>query len=274
MNKNILNYSTKINNKKQLIFVGHFDIGEKYNDDMKNLIKEANRTEGDILILVGDINIENKIASYIQNDIEGLKLLYEKRLNSCNSVCTFSQLPKNEKEIYNIIDIDFYENVIIFLKNKYPKLFEKIKNNNEYKDDLTEIVHKHILPKTIQQRIDDYNFSSNKKIIIENEKNLRNRVKRRTSYNKHWSNISDFKSNDKGVFIGDTQIISATNSPLCRGIMFALHEKIWMTNYEKIIYFLENRHERFVKKGLEFFQKFYKELPYLNKDEKEIIFFK
>ena len=258
---------------KQLIYVGHFDIGECYSKKTEKLINQAKTMEGDIIVLVGNIGVENKIITYINQGIEGLRTLYEERLNSCTSICQLHQLPKNTEEIHKIIDLEFYEETTLFLKKEHLKIYNSIKNNSHYKEDLTSILNKVIVPQTIQKRIDSYGFTMDRKIIIEKEKYLRNRVKNKTKNDAPWTEIGSFEENGKGTFIGSTQIISTQKVAICRGIMFSLYEKIWLTKYTKIIHFLEKKHERSTKKGFEFFEKYYRELDYLKRESKDVVFF-
>lgn len=139
-------------------------------------------------------------------------------------------------------------------------------------EDLTVILNEIIVPSAIDKRIDSYAFETTRKVIIEKEKHLRNRVKYKTDKNAPWTKISTFEKNEEGTFIGSTKIVNAHKMPLCRGIMFSFYEKTWCTEYNKIIHLLEKKHERSTKKGFEFFKQYHHELGYLNRELKEVTF--
>jgi len=249
----------------KLIFTGHFDVGEKPNDNILTLVEEAKNIEGDIVVLAGDIGVEERLVAYITKGIRGIVDIYNKREFSCKSSCILEQLPKNN-QIENIIDIEFFEKTADYVKKDSPGLYKSILNGTFNEAKLIKILNEKIIPEEIEKRLSIYNFE-NRNLWLVKEKNLRNivtkRTKKKTQPKKTWRVISDFHENYKGTFINGEMIKNEKDIPLCRGIMFAFYEKVLEKGYNSIVHLVENRHYRSIKKGLDLFLEYYQELPYI-----------
>ncbi len=88
---------------------------------------------------------------------------------------------------------------------------------------------------------------------------------------KNWTSIKGYLNNGDGVWIKQEQIINEKHNPLCRGIMFALHEKLWNLGYLNMYFMIEQRHFSSVKKSADLFLSSYNDLNYLNKQQMNII---
>ena len=251
---------------KTLIFTGHFDVGERLTESTQYIVDEAKSMNGDIVVLVGDIGVADKIIAYIKDGVNGVVDIYKKRLFSCQSACVLEQLPKHNVE--NIIDEEFFVESTGFLKEKFPVLFHKIEANSNYNiAEFNRILNKYIIKQAIDKRIKEYDFT-NRKVYVYTEKSLRNlvtkRTKIKTNATRTWTTLKSFVAGSNGVYIDGEQIVNKNNNPVCRGIMFAFYEKIFQLNYDSIIHLIEKRHYRSIKKGFDLFQKNYKDLRYLN----------
>ena len=257
--------------KGTIIFTGHFEIGEKYSAEMKEMITFGKTIEGKPLILVGDIDITNKLVTYIRRGLNGLILLYRIRESNCSSECVLDQLPKTDEEIINRIDISIFDFMSEYVKERYSQLYKQIANHSFTKKDLDEILNNEIVPIIIKKRITEYGYDK-ENVIIMRCKYLRNIVKRRVSENKlkNWTHHSKFSKGDSGIYLEKEQIVSEIGNPLCRGIMFAFYEEIWNLGNLNLFHVVEKRHQRSIQKGIDLFLNNYKELIYLSSKEMNI----
>ncbi len=153
---------------KTLIFVGHFEIGEKYSNETKKLIHFSKKYPNyDKAILINDIGLFQKYEYYSKKDIKGLQIEYHRRLWCAVGDCLISQLPNTDKEILKVVDIKQFDYIKTYLKEN------KTVNNKEYS--IETIINKEIIPILIKKRIDEYSFK-NDRIVLFTEKHLRNVV--------------------------------------------------------------------------------------------------
>ena len=243
--------------KETIIFTGHFDIGETFSSEMQALIAYGKTMEGVPLILVGDIAITQKLVTYIREGFNGLFVLYCKRELNCNSECVLLQLPKTKEGIRNRINIEVFEFMTNYIKERHPKMYQQILDNNYSKTALDWILNNHIVPILINKRIAAYGYSPEEVIVIR-EKSLRNIVKRRLSEKKSnkrkWTHLSKLNKDESGIYIGKEKIVSELGNPLCRGIMFAFYEELWKLDCENMYYIVEQRHQQSIHKGIELFR--------------------
>ena len=228
-------------NGKTIIFVGHFEIGEKFTKETQDLINFSKNFKNDIAILVNDIGLFQKYEYYSKKDIKGLIIEYNRRIWCAESECIISQLPKSDDEIVNIVDIEQFN----FIKNY---LLEKQASNNKIFSTET-ILNNEIIPILIQQRINDYSFKE-LPIKIFNEKHLRNVVERRIKVNKikTWKILKGYAENSNGIYINNEMVINGNKHPVCRGITFAFFETIAELGYENIKFLIEKKHFNFLSK--------------------------
>lgn len=258
--------------ENRLIFTGHFDVGEKCTDKVLSIVNEAKFLDGQIVVLVGDIAITQKVITYIQHGLDGLIMLYHIREFMCESACILEQLPENESEILSRIDVDVYEFISSHLQQYHNKLYNHILKRNYCKKSLDSILNREVVPELIQSRVLQYGLAYNNTLIF-TEKYLRNIVMRRVSAKrkaiKKWNEMKSFNKDSYGCYIDNELIVNGNGSPLCRGIVFAFYESIWNLKFEIIDHYIEKRHKSSISKGLNLFLNNYHHLNYLNTGIKE-----
>jgi len=262
--------------KETIIFTGHINLGEKITPKIINIVNKAKNENNKLLILIGDIDFENKLIDYIQNGKEGTIQNYLKRLECNETGCVLSQLPKNKKDINANIDFNCYEEIERYIFNKYNTLLNEIKNvdfridkNKKVYSMFKKIIDLEIKPILIRKITDNYNV--NNPIIIF-EKKIRNKVRHKLSLsrNKNWGQII-FKKN-KEIFIDNNKIMNDKGNILCRGIIFGLYEYIAENQYTEVKHFIEEKHFISIYKGWELYAKFQSKIKHLNNNIEKVEF--
>ncbi len=262
---------------KTIVFTGHINLGEKITSEVMNTINKAKNENNKTLILIGDIDFENKVLNYLKKGNLEIINNYLDRLDCNNSGCVASQLPKNERDIKKIIDFDtfefikehFYNNHYI-LYNKIKKLDDLlIKKNNVYSD-FKKVIDLEVKPIIINKIIGVYNL---KFPLIVYEKKLRNKVRQKLnkSRSKNWMTIVNKKENE--FFINDQKIMNSKGNILCRGIIFCMYEFIAEKNYKVVKHFIEEKHYLPLYKGWILFNESQKNIKHLKNKINSVEFF-
>lgn len=239
----------------KIIFTGHFDIGEKLNDSARTLVQRAAHLPDKKIILIGDIGVEDKLNAFVRKGLEGIVLTYHLRHHCAETECVLAQLPKTEKEIIETIDLNQYEQMVDIMKNKYPDILSGLKKNEPTAlSEFKKIRNDFLVNQLIQDRVQLYGLNAEETILVK-EKSLRNRVGRRVKKGsgKSWSQFSGFVKDENGVKLNDEIIVNANQKPVCRGIIFALHELVAEKGFTEIDYFIEERHRSLIEKGWQLF---------------------
>lgn len=239
-------------------FVGHYDIGEKLSQKTINLIKMSlDNGDKNFIVLVGDIAVKEKMELFYQKGYQGIKESYLNRLRCAKSKCNLSQLPKNDEEIHQLIDIKTFEKGIKILKQHCGELFFEAPNYST-------IIQDKVIPTLIEERINSYNLSAHCLLVL-SERKLRNMasIRLRSKSNKTWRNISSIRINNNGVFLGNQQLTTENRVPMCRAITFMMNEYLASHNYHSIDYYLEKRHYQSLFLGWINYEKHQTQLSYM-----------
>ena len=143
-----------------LIFAGHFDIGEKVNQVQKETIERAKVLDGDLAILIGDIGFALGLATYAKGGLDAVVEGYKIRLvqADCNaSKCIAAQLP-SVHEIPSIIDEAQYKKAIGILSERYESVLDSLRSGSvgEVKAEYNKIIREEIVPELIKDRLTEY----------------------------------------------------------------------------------------------------------------------
>lgn len=240
---------------KEIIFFGHFDIGEKCTSKTKHLLDEVKHLEEDFIVLVGDIGVDVKFINYIQGGIDGLYNTYLQRFQCANSTCIRDQIITSYDDFLKSVDASQYEMIKKEILVRNPILLDELMTDNPPKtstSELRSIIKDVIDEQIIPQRLAIYGL---KNVVVVSERNLRNVVSQRLKKkrNKNWIGIIDKR-----------QILTENENPSCRGIMFALFEKLVTMGYREITFFIEFKHLSAITKGWLLFQYNQHKLLYLD----------
>ena len=206
--------------EKTLNFAGAFTIGERKTEAHQRTIDEVLQHDGDLAMLVNDIDFGKKLAFYSSFGFDFVLRQYnQRRVKKCGSTqdtCTI--YPADE--LPRIVDEGLYKTVADTLKKKG---FGIKPTNEGYQT----ILREEIVPDLISRRISDYGLDSNQ-IQVYSERALRNLVAYRMHKmrNKDWPNI--LKQ------IGMENAVRNKNTPVCSGILLALYEKVALVGYTRI----------------------------------------
>ena len=201
---------------KNIIFAGHFSLGEKRTPAQIKTIEEALKLEGDLGIVVNDIGFRRRLI-YASCYGEG----------SLPMRCTKPSCGMSRSKIATEIEVNLEEYSLareLFLKNYKKNIFEA-----ETDKEAPKIIKKEVIPSLVELRLKAYGVSIPKNRIFLETK-LRNyagdRLKRaRFKNNSGWiSYLKDFPFS-----------LSSDSTPNCRAIMLASYEKAANLGYNKII---------------------------------------
>ena len=170
-------------NSKKLIFVGHFDIGERFTKNTQILANEAIKEKDAVFcVLIGDMDLNRKVKEYLSNGINGIKGIYQARMDCAKSECVLHQLPKTDKGLNQLIDTSHYQKIVEHINNK--------PTNKSHLELIKEVV-----ANLIEQRIEEYGIP-NKRLLIMTETRCRNRatnrIKPKGKYS--WHQIKGFRT--------------------------------------------------------------------------------
>lgn len=218
-----------------IIFAGHFTVGEKINESQLKSIKEAIKTNGDLAILVNDIDFKRKLQFF---EIGGKKMVirhYGSR-KKCGTTAPLCELPEYD-ELPNLIDWDFYEMALA-----------KIKSSNLKID---EVLRKEIIPTAIEKRLKQYKISNNiTKIFTERE--LRNVASIR---------LANSRRNGEKSWIPLLEKANISKIPVCGAIMLALYEKLSKAGYISLVQLYAKEDMKAIENGTKLCSTLHKHFP-------------
>ena len=197
-----------------IIFAGHFTVGEKINESQIKSIEAAKKINGDLAVLVNDIDFKRKLQFF---EIGGKDMVikhYGSR-KKCGTTAPLCELPEYN-ELPNLIDWDFYEMALAKIKKVKLKI--------------DEVLRKEIIPQAIQQRLTEYKIDA--KIFTERE--LRNVASIRLSNSRRNGTKSWIPLLEKANLLKDVKA-SVSEIPVCRAIMLALYEKLSEAGYISLV---------------------------------------
>lgn len=222
VNKNIM----------KIIFAGHFAIGEKINEDQLKSIDAAKNINGDLAILVNDIDFKRKLQFF---DIGGKEMVikhYGSR-KKCGATAPLCELPEYNK-LPNMIDWDFYK--MALTKIKKSKLT------------IDEVLRKEIIPIAIEQRLKEYKIEkATTKIFTERE--LRNIASSRLDSSRKTGEKSWIPLLEKVNIIEDITA-NISKIPVCGSIMLALYEKLSESGYVSLIHIEPEENKKAIENGI------------------------
>lgn len=230
---------------KKIIFAGHFAIGERSNVVQKNTIEQAKKMDGDLAILVNDLDVKRKILYY---QIGGREMLikYCGRRKRCGVTQPLCELPEFD-ELPKIIDWDFYESAL-----------RKIIELNS-KEEIDELLREKIISDYVQKRLEYYKLDSSQVLIL-TERRLRNIAGTRMSNsgrNKKSSWLSLF---EKAGVVDEVQA-HVSKIPICVGLSVALYETAVKAGYEYLVELAETRDKKSVEKGFALYASLHDNFP-------------
>jgi hypothetical protein len=246
----------KNNLEKEIVFAGHFELFEKITAKHKKTVEDAKKIKGDLAILIGDIGVSEKLEAFIESGTDGLKYIYQRRIDCAKSLCTISQLPK-PKSILKIVDIEQYKIAEKVLK-KYPDIMTYIENKKDSSNDkkyskvynkYLEVLKEEIIPILVNKNLMDLGMKEETKIY--SERKMRNKVskKMKSKEKGQWAKIL-FNTKDPIIYKLFSRVEINHGNPSCRGILLALYQTIAEEGYIKIHqYYLEKHALSLIKAG-------------------------
>ncbi|MBN2306690.1 hypothetical protein JXD20_01780 [Candidatus Peregrinibacteria bacterium] len=228
-----------------IIFTGHFCIGEKIRPVQVKTITEARRLEGDLALLINDIDFKRKVVYYQMGGKELVEKHYGKRIKcgTAKPLCSFPQF----EEIKSVINWKDYKDALIIL-NKAGK---------ESKD---HILNQQVIPRLINHYIQKQGLKNNE-IRIFTEREMRNIVstrlkKDRSKKPSSWLTLLANAGIDNEIKANISKI------PTCGGILLALYEKVARLGYKKIIQLYAKEDEAAILNGIRLYRILQKNNPH------------
>lgn len=200
-----------------IVFAGHFTVGEKIQPIQLKCIAAAQKLNGDIAILVNDLDVKRKIQFF---DTGGQKMVikhYGAR-KKCGANAQLCKLPEFD-ELPKLIDWNFYEEVL-----------KTIKNSDQ---NINDVLRKNIIPHEIVKRLHEYGLDPEKTQVF-TERELRNTASWRISNSKRNKPKSWRPMLESAGLLTNVKS-SISNIPICGAIMLALFEKVALQGYTQII---------------------------------------
>ncbi|MBS3078590.1 hypothetical protein J4218_00545 [Candidatus Pacearchaeota archaeon] len=200
---------------KNIVFSGHFSLGEKITDSERKTVEETIGINGDLALVVNDIGFRRR-ASYAF--CWGVKLL---PLRCKKPACGMS---RGQIAIETDLDESCYTKVIDLSKSHYDKDPFESEKDPEY----TKLLKKIIISDLIKTRLNKYGISiPDERIFLETS--LRNlasdRIRRsRSKGDKSWASELEKLS---------LYLVNGT-TPTCQAIMLALYEKVSSLGYTSV----------------------------------------
>lgn len=216
----------------KIIFAGHFTIGEKISPTHLKTILEAKKLNGDLAILLNDIDFKRKLQFF---DIGGEEMVlkhYGSR-KKCGTTKPLCQLPEYH-ELPDLIDWNFYKIALKKIKKSSSKIEEVLR---------TEIV-----PMAINSALKLYGLNKNS-VKIFSEHQLRNRASLRLANRKKNSKNSWLPILKKTKILEEVRA-SISKIPVCSGIQLALFEKISEKGYSSLTELCAKADQKAIEKGL------------------------
>lgn len=214
-----------------IIFAGHFTVGEKINDAQIKSIDAAKNINGDLAILVNDIDFKRKLQFF---EIGGKDMVirhYGSR-KKCGTTAPLCELLEYN-ELPNLIDWAFYEMALAKIKKSKLKI--------------DEVLRKEIIPLAIEQRCREYKIDeSTTKIFTERE--LRNVASLRLANSRKNGEKSWIPLLEKADILKDVKT-STSGIPVCGAIMLALYEKLSEAGYVSLVQFYAKEDKKAIENG-------------------------
>lgn len=212
----------------KIIFAGHFTVGEKINESQIKSIAAAKKLNGDLAVLVNDIDFKRKLQFFEIGGKDMVMRHYGSR-KKCGTTAPLCDLPEYN-ELPNLIDWDFYEMALAKIKKSKLKI--------------SEVVREEIIPQAIKQRLAEYKIDA--KIFTERE--LRNVASTRVANARRNGPKSWIPLLKKTDTLKD---VTATVSkiPVCGAIMLALYEKLSEAGYVSLVQLYAEEDKKAIENG-------------------------
>jgi hypothetical protein len=227
--------------ERKIVFAGHFDIGETVNVVQKQTINDALKIDGDLAILINDIDFSRKLVYYNAFGLEGLAKHYVSR-KKCGSKSSLYE-PLSYYKIKDIVDTKQYESAVRILSGTK----QDWKLSKSFKDAVREYVVPELIDYTIRQL-------ELEKVRIEytyTESHLRNIASNRLKKSRKNSWRSTLESSG---MLDEVRAISG--SPLCGGILLALYEQVAAKGYTTLMQFYDNEDRWAIENAEKLYAKF------------------
>lgn len=200
----------------QIIFVGHFTVGEHLNDIQLKTIIEAKKQTGDLGIVVNDIDLKRRLQFFRIGGKDMVIRHYGNR-KKCGTTKTLCELPEFQK-IPDLIDWSFYE--------------ESLRTIDDAEEDMETVLRTQIIPAAIQARIVAYGLQSTD-ITIYTERALRNyaadRLSRTRQLQRSWRAVL------KEIGVLEELQAPISGVPVCGALLLALYEQLAHTGYQHVL---------------------------------------
>ena len=211
-----------------IIFAGHFTVGEKLNKTQLKCVEAAKKINGDLAVLVNDIDFKRKLQFFEIGGKEMVIRHYGSR-KKCGTTAPLCELPEYD-ELPNLIDWNFYEMALAKIKESKLKI--------------DEVLRKEIIPQAIKQRLADYKIDA--KIFTERE--LRNVASIRLSNSRRNGAKSWIPLLKKTKILKDVKA-NISKIPVCGAIMLALYEKISEAGYISLVQLYAEEDKKAIENG-------------------------
>jgi len=234
---------------KECILAGTFEIGEKVRKEQLLAIRSAQQPLADIILLVNDLGIAQKLLAY-EKGRTGVNTLYAERLACARTGCQISQLPKNDVEIDAIRD-DAAILEMLHVLRAYT-------SSHDHKE-VQKICNEVIVPEQIRKRVTLYGLVQ-KDVRVYCERNLRNAVSNtlRSRYQYRQNSLLPLihfaQKQRQGLALLLEELQSQQRMPTCRAIMLELYIELSMLGYKKLQIVQEPIHQLAFENASELYQ--------------------
>lgn len=242
---------------KHAIVAGTFEIGERVREEQFQAIARANVLGGDVVILVNDIGLAQKLLAYELGDTDAINALYAERLLCAKTGCQISQLPKTKEEVALFRDDAALRTML--------KVLRAYTDSCDFSD-VQRVCQNVIVPEQIRERIRLYGVDA-QQVRIYTERHLRNQVSRalRIRYAHQPQSLVPFirraQERHQGVALLLEELQSARRIPTCRAIVLQLYINL-SQEYSSVLILQESLHQLAFENAGELYTQLHRVFPH------------
>lgn len=242
---------------KHAIVAGTFEIGEKVREEQLQAIERAKASGADIVMLVNDIGLAQKLLAYESGSTDAVNALYAERLLCAKTGCQISQLPKTTDE------------VALFRDDAALRTMLKVLRAYTDSRDLSNVqrvCQNVIVPEQIRERLRIYGVDA-QQVRVYTERHLRNQVSRslRMRYAHQPQSLAPLilkaQAKHQGVALLLEELQSARRIPTCRAIVLQLYINL-SQGYDSVLMLQEPLHQLAFENAGELYTQLHRVFPH------------
>lgn len=230
---------------KTVILAGHYSIGHRITKNERATVSDAFKLDGDVAILVNDINLYRQALFYRDYGRAALirEIVRQPKCGNGDAPCIVQT-----EQVAVTLSIEPYDAILEHFKSERPDFAE-----------FKERIRMEVLPCLIGARLRQHGLGEgDAQIFLESR--LRNFASSRIRQRRSRGDRS-WRPHLLATGLLERLLAPTSKIPTCGALLTALYEQLASRGYSRIVHFFDERHKPAIENGIAVFQQLQPHLP-------------